>query len=310
MRKKIIIAAALCLLGYSSTYAQESYGEVSSSSESRVQSFKSRNGFEVLPQAGDIGLGISATASLNFLGNVIGGGPSAAGAFAFPNAPYTVNNPSGAGLANQLFLKKFITAETAYRLRIQASWYSNTNAYSVLKDELTPDASNPQYVNDYRTNRGMGLLIGAGLEKRRGAGRVQGVYGAEAYVGVFNSSIKNQYGNPFSANFPEPTINNINTYNNGARVTKENNGTGFGLGVRPFIGVEYFFAPKMSLGGEFGYNLGAAFGGNRHIVSERWDATSESVVEVKTRDNATHGFVNYGLGVNNLTGSLNLLFYF
>ncbi len=307
MRKKIIIAAALCLLGYSSTYAQESYGEVSSSSESRVQSFKSRNGFEVLPQAGDIGLGISATATLDFLGNVLFGGPTSAGVFAYPNTPYNVFN-TNAGLNNQLFLKKFITAETAYRLRIQGVFTSNTNAFSALKDELTPDASNPQYVTDYETNKAMGLLIGAGLEKRRGAGRVQGVYGAEAYIGVFNSSTKNQYGNPFSANFPQPTI--TGAYTNGARVVKQNFGTGFTFGVRPFIGVEYFFAPKMSLGGEFGYNLGATFGGNRHTVSERWDATSESVVEIKTRDNVRHGFINYGLGVNNLTGSLNLLFYF
>ncbi len=307
MRKNFIIIAA-CLLSFNSAFAQENYGEPDGTTlESRDQSLKSKRGFEILPQAGDYGLGISATATLDFFANALFGGPTSAGAFAYPNTPSGVFNTSS-GLNNQLFLKKFVTAETAYRLRVQGVWTSNTNAFSVAKDELTPDATNPQYVTDHVTNRQMGLLVGAGLEKRRGSHRVQGVYGAEAYIGVFNSSIKNRYGNPFSANFPQPTINSA--YNNGARVVKQTYGTGFSFGVRPFIGVEYFFAPKMSLGGEFGYNLGASFAGNRHTVSERWDATSESVVEVKTRDGAAHGFVNYGLSVNNLTGAINLFFYF
>jgi hypothetical protein len=34
-----------------------------------------------------------------------------------------------------------------------------------------------------------------------------------------------------------------------------NTASGYGFGLRGFIGAEYFFMPKMSIGGEFGWGL-------------------------------------------------------
>lgn len=306
----------LCIQGVN---AQESFdtphAQSSTTSTADTSVLKSKRGYVILPEAGEYALGISATSTLEYLSSLIfnnNTGPTAL--FQHPNSPFDdARNLAGQGLNNQLLLKKFKTANLAYRVRLQVALNAKTETWYVKKDELAPDLNYPQYVTDQKTSKVSGILVAAGIEKRRGKHRIQGVYGAEAYLGVFSSSVAYSYGNPFSGNFPQPTIYNDSLYNatNSARVTKQSYGLGFTIGVRPYLGVEYFIAPKISLGGEFGYNLGISLIGSGLIKSERWNTSTEAVEEIKSEPtNRRQALSAYGLGVNNLGGSLNLLFHF
>lgn len=313
MKKSIFFASALLMLSAHVANAQEDFNSNSTSGGTSTEpaaatDLRSKRGFAILPEAGEYALGISATGTANFFGNLINGTGSSS-TFAYSTTPFSLN--SNPGMGQQLFLKKFVTPTMAYRVRLQLVANSSTNSYYTALDELSPDQAYPKYVTDHQTSKATGVLVAAGIEKRRGKHRVQGVYGGEAYIGFSSSSVSYNYGNPFSSNFPFPTIG-IGTYNaTGGRTVKQKNGMGFGIGVRPYIGVEYFFAPKISIGGEFGYTLGATFVGTGSVTSERWNPATQSVDEIVSEP-ATNSdaFRSIGLSTDNLGGSLNLLFHF
>ena len=54
------------------------------------------------------------------------------------------------------------------------------------------------------------------------------------------------------------------------------NGKTFGLAIRGYVGVEYFFTSKMSLGGEFGWGLGWARTGRGSKTVEGLDRLDDS----------------------------------
>ena len=95
-------------------------------------------------------------------------------------------------------------------------------------------------------------------------------------------------------------------------ITEQNVSTLFGVGVSAFVGVEYFFAPKMSIGGEFGWGLGLNQGsgvsGNGETVSEAWSSNSKSV---NTTTIETGGKVSsFIIDTKSTGGQIFLLFHF
>ena len=279
---------------------------------------KSKRGASILPEAGDWSIGISATGTLRYFGNAFSGATAtnnaAVGAF-----DYT-NNPGGSGgnawsnnVLPTLFLKKFIDSKTAYRMRLSVNVSRASQAYDVVKDQVTPDVNYPLYVQDVLNTNNAGFLLALGKEMRRGSHRIQGVYGAEVVVSFLASGNNYTYGNSFSSDFNNPTTAFTPAVGNpagtGQRAISRSNGNLFFIGARAFIGAEYFFAPKMSIGGEFGYTLGYSTQGNGTITTERYDAATNTVVDVnKQINNNASRFV--GLSPDNLGGSINLLMYF
>jgi hypothetical protein len=61
-----------------------------------------------------------------------------------------------------------------------------------------------------------------------------------------------------------------NNYGKLARITVSKDPTRIGFGLRTFFGVEYFIAPKLSIGGEFGWGLG-------FTINTQSSTTSESI---------------------------------
>ncbi|MDD3860253.1 MAG: hypothetical protein PHW83_08635, partial [Bacteroidales bacterium] len=89
----------------------------------------------------------------------------------------------------------------------------------------------------------------------------------------------------------------------GERILEQYSNNDFGITLRGVIGVEYFFAPKISVGGEMGLGINASRDGSYTTV-ERWTGTDR---EVETTKNAHDGFV----GIDNFTsGSLFIMFHF
>ncbi|MGE0568474.1 MAG: hypothetical protein AB7O73_11035 [Bacteroidia bacterium] len=279
--KKTITLFALALT-VSGAVAQENNNN--SGSE-----LKSKKGEMILPEAGDWGLAIDATPFLNYFGNFFG---------------KTANNnaPSFTYLTNAQTIsgKYFVDAQTAYRgsLRIGLGGATERNMVAdVLKSAaISPTAngwpsSAPMVENTWKaSNTTIGLA--AGMEKRKGKTRLQGYYGGEVGIYMNMSKDKFTYGNALQAT-TTPSLNvnvtgadeftNPNAYGNvgnnvapaplngligDARVTERKNGTVISFGIRGFIGAEYFFLPKMSFGGEFGWGIGMSSTGKSKTTWE------------------------------------------
>ena len=207
-----------------------------------------------------------------------------------------------------------VDAKTAYRVKLQITYNSMTDKELVPMDAL-PAVFDPEVtVEDKAKYTNMDLVFGAGLEKRRGKGRLQGIYGAEALIMFGSDKAKYEYGNawntdlgtPHRYNFGENVIGEDYGY-----ITEDKSGSSFGFGVRGFIGVEYFFAPKISLGGEFGWGIAFTSQGEGEYTYEFEDFTVPSgdpFINTKTVKNA--GGSSFGFHPDNLSGAINLLFYF
>ncbi len=269
-------------------------------------SLESSEGVLILPEEGEWGLGISANPFFNYLGNFF----NQAGSNQAPTNSFT-QNPFN----NLALFGKYVKDETTfYRGRFQLNIGSVSDKNAVIKNEL-PAPSFPNYVTDTRTSSNTGILLAFGIEKRKGAGRVQGFYGGEFLIGYAATRQKISYGNEMTTQFQAPnSTTNFNAFSSGAsaaRLKESKFGNKFMVGLRGFVGVEYFFAAKMSIGAEFGYAFTAVTAGKGSTTTQIWDAASSSAKDVKADVyDAEYSRLQIGVGLDNLNGNINLLFYF
>ncbi len=223
----------------------------------------SKNGATILPEAGDWSIGIGATSTLNYVGNLMNGNNDAM-AFDWTNDGQVITG------------KMMIDANTAYRAGLRLGFGSASQAESApLDGELSETKVS-----------GFDLSLSLGLQKYRGKGRVQGIYGAEASIGLNSGKTEYTYQGTAAA----------------GSLLSNKAGSGFGLGLRGFVGVEYFVAPKMSLSGEFGWGL--AIASTAEGEESRADGAGGSTTAKTGKTSA------FGLDTDNAGGSINLNFYF
>lgn len=286
--KKLLLTVAIATIGIGA-YAQVS-----------TPNLVSKKGIKILPEKGEYSIGISAEPILNFAGDVMAGA-SGNQAFTFANNLY---------LRPAIFGKYMLSDNSAVRARFQFDMTNNSAVNVVAKSSTSPDINNPEFVDDITNVRTSNILLGLGYEKRRGSSRIQGVYGAEAVIGYSNIIVNYDYGNDINANFNTPAIANPGNYDGFMRrLIEDKPGRSFMGGVRGFIGIEFFLAPKISLGGEFGYSILANYSSNRTQVREYWDSGSSSVKEVSI-ESTNAGTRGITAGVDNLNAAFNMFFYF
>jgi len=221
------------------------------------------------------------------------------------------------------------TKKTAYRVGLNIGFGSKSTTNLVNQDNpaVVPAGTQPVQVTDKLKHGNTGIGLTAGIEKRKGKTRLQGYYGAEA--GFYVSSTKDTYtyGNTFVANGTSPGTSTSPTstdWNNplatggygtltGARTTQTKSGSSFQLGIRGFIGAEYFVLPKMSIGGEFGWGLGLTMQGAGTTTTEN----NFSGTAISTHTATLGKTTNLAVGTDNKnnvfggpTGSLRLNMYF
>ena len=177
----------------------------------------SKKGTPILPEAGDWSIGIGASSTLNYFGNLMNGNNSAP-TWDFP------------GMTQVIQGKMMKDANTAYRVGLRLGFKSTKEKYSSSVAGTLADTSNSE----------MNIYLSGGIQKFRGKGRVRGFYGGEAGLGL--GSNKTTYN--YNGNAPDQST------------LEDKKGGTFMFNVRGFVGVEYFFAPKMSVGGEFGWGIG------------------------------------------------------
>ena len=281
--KKIFVAASFLALSLGA-FAQDN-------AEKSTEGFVSKNGHQVLPQAGDWGVSFDAIPVLEFVGNT------------FSNAG---NNSIYAGFPSvgAVTARKFIDANTAYRGMFRFDLGSNTAKFNSSDDNSADPLAT---VEDKYSFKNTDILLGVGLEKRKGNSRVQGIYGAMATLNIVGSKRKYEYGNAFSASNTTPTSREFGFGNvqggGAARTLSQKVSNGFGIGVAGFIGAEYFIAPKLSLGAEFMWGPSIQFGGKLKTETEYWDGTGVKTTETETAGGSRIGF-------NTAVTSINLNFFF
>lgn len=282
-----------------------------------AQDLTSKKGEPFLPEADDYAIGVDATPFLNYVGNFFG----KSSANTAPTWNYLTNNLTITG-------KKFKDANTAYRASIRLGFGSNTQKAQIADATSTTAPTYPalpSYKEDKYSRSNTNVGISVGLEKRRGKTRLQGVYGAELGLGINTSGEKYTYGNSLNpTGSPAVLVNTTTTTNFGsnfttdtyggtARVTKRKNGLGFNFGVRAFVGAEYFVAPKISIGGEFGWGIGFGIQGKSKTSIESTGGTSPSVGTQEIEGNKSSSFLIDTDGRNSFfgpTGALRLNLHF
>jgi hypothetical protein len=210
-----------------------------------AQDLTSKKGELFLPEAKEIGLSVEATPFLNYLGNFFG---------------KTNNNnaPTFNFLNNRqsIAFKYFLDAKSAVRASIRIGI---RNQKDNVIFPVTTGPINNQVRTEYtdkRTITGNDVIIGVGYEARRGKTRLQGYYGGDFYVGTGKSKTEYEYALALSSTSVPAVPQHINRFNNADNdVIDRTGGREFTVGLRGFIGAEYFILPKLSIGGEFGWGL-------------------------------------------------------
>ena len=272
-----------------------------------AQPLLSKDGRPILPQKGNWSFGVDVTniiriVNLNFISTTNG--------------------------INAKYMKDSVTA---YRIGVRAGFNSYTSK-AFVTDRLaaltlvpTFPATVPMKENTWKRNTTLFGLTG-GIEKRRGTGRLVGIYGIEGGFFIASSNDKFMYANALNSSPLTPVVvdpagdamyssifgsaNNIDTVpkiqdvKGPARVVNRSNGLAFTIGARAFIGAEFFFLPKMSLGGEFGWGLGFTTTGRSETVYEAQGTLSSAGVRQSTIDGPVETNFSFGTDKNGQLGGL------
>lgn len=275
-----------------------------------AQELVSKKGFKILPEAGDYSLGFNAIPLVDLALNF---------SKIMDNTGQTAQHLGYVNGFNQVIVGKYFMTETMAirgKVGINTARTSATTYFDDPKDVFTTPADPTKWgeIKDVHVTSTTDIILCGGVEYRRGHNRLQGFYGGEALLGFKMISAKNTWG----VEMNQEAITNGYTNGDGSvlsgRVLSTSAGTAITFGVRGFAGVEYFFAPKMSIAGEFGWGLGLKTTPRGKTVNENW--TAANVVEEKetkgTAKGSGFGFqVDNGFGQNLLpSAALTVNFHF
>lgn len=262
-------SVVVCFRIFAATFAQAQ--EEGSSSEP----FTSKRGLVITPEVGDVALSVDALPYISYLGNIANGNTGNGLNSPFSAAmPFTVQGRYVA--SNKMYYR------VGFALGISSETFKSANATDPKKEDKT-------VVSDRL------LALSAGVEFNKSIrGRLRGYYGADLMVMTKSGE------------------NTLNGYDGGTITftpaegasSKVSGGGMFGVGLNALAGVEYFIAPKISLGAEV------------HWTALSFNSTSKTKTKLGNAEEVvTPGVSSFGIGngianLNPVSGRLNLSFYF
>ena len=264
------------------------------------------------PETGDFSIGFNAVPVLDFALNAVNimsdTGQHGEGLADFPE-----------GHANTLMAKYFLSNKMAVRVHFSPNMVKSSTAtdYQHPVDVADPDVEekDTRLISDITNLSSFDYVLGGGLEMRRGGGRLWGVYGAGAVLGVAGAKSDTTYGYEFNQDAFD-----LGVIRDGQeRTTKTEYGRTTTIGLRGFGGIEYFVANRISLGAEYGLALARQKTKRGTVSTERWDVDADGNGSRSTFDNKAGGESGvFVMGVDNGTnasylssnGSIMLNFYF
>ncbi|MGB4774834.1 MAG: hypothetical protein WBP45_06665 [Daejeonella sp.] len=256
--------------------------QTSPSSDGKILS---KHGFPIKPEAGDWGVTIDATPFLKYAGNFFsfrdGGDENQAPTYNNLNNLGSANNP--VTVTGRYFLADNRSVAVDFTLGMNSTTSNEVNM-------VDPDQFNTTKIS-YQN-----IGIGAAYEFRKGIARIVGSYGP--HISIASLSAPTTYddmGVVVTQGGKVEFEDGENSDNN----TTIKGGNQFVLGVGGFLGVEYYFAPKISLGGRFALDLNSTSTSKR--VKEFSNGQDDSPVAEKGSA--------FSLG-NKAASSISLNFYF
>lgn len=261
MKKIIILLFALLYVSFLAAQEDDLYDEP-------VEVLKNKKGMTILPEAGDISVGVNLIPFMNYLGN-IGNDNIING---FPSSSFLFDN------GTTLFLKYFNNDYSAFRLKLGIEYSLDiTDRYVQDDAAVYADPLSELQVVDRRNRSSHAYYAAVGYEFRRGKGRLQAAYGAELGFGFYNTNSSYEYGNEFTDINTAPTSYNFLTgitssVNRRSISAKESKAIGFGGNV--FLQLEYYIAPNIALGTEFAFGPYFTKGLQTSYTDEYWNGSS------------------------------------
>ncbi len=284
--KKSILAVAV-MLGTTAAFAQD---------------LTSKKGETILPEAGDYSVSIDATPMLGYVQGLFGSnGGSSAGSWAFLNGNNTITG------------KYFVEDDVAYRIGINIGFATTTE--NAFVSDILDTVNFTNMVTDTKKTSTNQIFLTGGMEWRKGSTRLQGFYGAELGLG-FGGGMKETYtyGNAYDFNSTLPLQSQTHGVDGVTDVQSTRQKGGVMVGLRGFIGAEYFVLPKLAIGGEFGWGLGLTTTGEGSNITKQVNAAATGLEDVETTTVAKGS--TFGIGTDNSnpmfgpTGSLRISMYF
>jgi hypothetical protein len=279
----------------------------------------SKRGTAILPEAGDWSIGIDAVPFVDW-------------AFDKTRIMSNTGISSASGAVGAQVPMTFVglyqvDANKAYRGRVGINFNSHKQEYNVTVNNDTVTRSEHTVIDEIKTSN-MAITLGAGLQWNRGKGRLRGIYGVEAML-MFSGATKTEYtyGNEFSRDSTQGQavgtavhINSTGTaeVTDNTRITESETGGGFGFGIDGFVGVEYFFAPKMSFSAEYNWGIMISSSKEGTSTSETtyFPTTGSQAIAIRTTESPSlmgktsdFGVRNGDIGTSS-TGNIVFHFYF
>ncbi len=297
--KKIILTAALAITTIG-LFAQGSTTTTTTAPAAAGSELLSKKGEVFLPEAGDWAISFSATPFLNYFGAFLSNNGAQSPALNFLNGQQTIMG------------KYYVDNKTAYRALVRIGINSQGQDNIVSANNST--VASPTYVTDHGQYSQHFVGLGAGYEMRRGKTRLQGYYGAEFMFFLSGASDTYTYGNAYDATHQNVSLTNWGGANGitptngfgGSRTLAADGGSTFGINLQGFIGFEYFFMPKISVGGEYTWGITFASTGEGTLSVENANGTTST-----TTTTNTGGSSNFSLdsGINSVWGGSNANLY-
>lgn len=286
MKKFFVLGLALA-----ASLAATAQDDADIASEDANEAVVNKKGKVITPQTGDIGLSVEAAPFLDYAADLV----SFNGANA--NAP-VFNTSDNLNLVGRYFLDE----STAIRARVRIDLSTETTQTQV--DELDGNGAvvDDKFVIDKEIEKNTQVMLGAGIEKRRGYGRLQGFYGGEARLSFIGNSTVNTFGNDLLS------IGRSNAADTDFQ-TADKSGLTMSLGLYGVVGAEYFVSRKVALGGEFTWGLRIQNGPAGTITTTSYDSDDDELgAEVVTTNIVSdESFLGFETAVG---GNLYLSLYF
>jgi hypothetical protein len=269
-------------------------------------SAQSENSKNYLPEQGDIAIGVNVKPVFKYMGNIFNGNTNNEMDY-LGGEPVTTSEFNNNILPDVSLMGKYMLSENwGVRANVGMMFGTDKDRRYVQDDKaLLLNPFDETKLIDQRNVSKNGLSLMLGAEYRTGSDRIQGVFSAGVLFGTISQKTTYQYANAVTSVNQQPS----SAWSSGAYrplTVKADNGVFYG--VTGSAGVEWFVAPKVSLGAEVNLSLYGINSGQQYTESEGYNSSTKKV-EVRT-DLTSPGDGKVRFGTENLGGSFYMAFYF
>jgi len=274
---------------------------------------------QYIPKSGDYALSINAIPFTRYIGQLFNG--ALANDYSeFAGQAYIGNDVNTAPFQKitpmmSISGKYFLDDETAIRVNLGLIYQRTfTKSYSLDDAERAVNPFSQKKVIDTYLSKNTGMSLMAGLEKRVGKARLQGVYGAGLLFALNNQVKEYTYGNAITDINQNPSASNgggvaaKDGFSSNRLLKDYNLGASWHLGIVTFVGVEYFLIPRMSIGGEVNFTALASF--DRAQYQELEGFSTVDVAKREWTELVSPSSNEITIGTGNIGSNVTLSFYF